>query len=165
MFNKIILHYKNNFTAYVQLLIITIFILIFVEIVAFRYNPYDNSNTFKNPILDATVLKMNSCNVKTDNSSLQDVSEFLKGEKYITAYSDKENKKYRRECIISNWNLFHFCSHLTLAFLFPQCWITILLVSGLYEIYEYIVFQAHDYGDILYNVSGIIVGLIIRSIL
>lgn len=42
-------------------------------------------------------------------------------------------------------------------------WITIILSSTIYEIYEYIVFKGHDYGDIFYNVLGVSIALLIRK--
>jgi glycopeptide antibiotics resistance protein len=49
--------------------------------------------------------------------------------------------------------------------MFPKCWVTIFIVSFLYEIYEFVWHRGHDICDILYNILGISLALLVRKTL
>ena len=108
--------------------------------------------------------KVNSCFMRSDNPIFQELSHFVKGEKYIVQLSHEENIKFRKECIITTWNMLHFSAHLVMVFLFPLFYREIFTVSFLFEIYEYYVFQCHDLSDILYNIAGLYLGYQLRQL-
>jgi hypothetical protein len=108
--------------------------------------------------------KTSSCFIQTENSFLQKLSHFVKGEKYMVQLSHEENIKFCKECLTTCWNMMHFTSHLVVVFIFPYFYREIFAVSFLYEIYEYFIYKCHDISDILYNVAGLLAGYNLRKL-
>jgi hypothetical protein len=153
---------KKYKVEYILFIIIGILSHSFLKYFFFDYNASNDKN-YSN--MKKNVNKLcNDCFFNTKNYLLQKISFFTKGEKYIVQKSDLENVKYRKECIITNWNMIHFASHLCITFLFPYFYREIFACSFLYEIYEYIFFKCHDIADIFYNVIGIFTGYQLRQI-
>ena len=150
-----IIKYKYD---YVQLLIIGLIIAYFVQVVIFNYKHEDEHWEITRKVHSF----IQDCTFKSNNKYLQAISEFTKGSKYIMQFDDETNKKYRKECIVTNWNSFHFLSHFILVLIYPHCYFAIFAASFFYEIYEYIAYDCHDIADIFYNIFGIILALTIR---
>jgi hypothetical protein len=104
------------------------------------------------------------CFYKSDKSFLQKLSHIVKGEQYVVQMSHEENMKFRKECLITTWNILHFISHLVVVFFFPYFYLEIFAVSFLYEIYEYFAYKCHDISDIFYNVIGLLMGYKLRKL-
>ena len=161
-FNSILFSTKEHIIKYkydyIILIIIGAIIAYFVQVVIFDYKHEDPHW----PITRKVHSFIQDCTYKSDNKYLQAISEFTKGKNYIMQFDDETNKIYRKECIVTNWNSFHFLSHFILVLIFPHCYLAIFLASFLYEIYEYVAYDCHDIADVFYNIFGIILALTIR---
>jgi Na+/glutamate symporter len=86
--------------------------------------------------------------------------------KIITYDINGKNKRERmkKPCIFNGWNLLHVLAHLVLTIMFPEY--VILLFSGgiIWELME-IYYEVENYLDIIWNLIGIILGLIILKII
>lgn len=159
---RIVDHYSRYRYKYVALAIISLLIELFMQVVGFHYKPSPD----RDGVVDRIHEVMHKyCTVRTKNPWLQKIGHRLRGENYITTNSPEDNQKYTRECIVTPWNMFHFSAHFVLVLLFPECWVSIFLVSLTYEAYEYVAWKCHDYGDIFYNALGVALGLGVRQAL
>lgn len=150
-------HIKNYFITnkkhIIQLIIIGIIIhAIIIEI--FINNEYNDKKSIKKKINTY----ISGCVYKVKNPKLQEISLKLKGEKYLFGELNGENIKYRKECLISRWNITHLIGHIIITFFYPKLWPLIFIGTFMYEIIEYKYFKCHDYSDILYNSVGIYIG-------
>lgn len=158
---SLVQHVKVNCMDYVLLALIAASIHVFVMITVVHVDPSMRND---GNLITLFHYGMNKCVKRSDNKILQDINFFAKGENYVPGFNQKENEELRRTCIITRWNAFHFLSHFILVLIFPRCWVTIFIVSLLYEIWEYVTFKGHDIGDIFYNSMGVGLALLIRRV-
>lgn len=154
--------FKKYKVEYIFLVLIGLGMELFIRYAGFSYDKKQEKSY--TPFRRYLFEKVNGCFINSDNSFLQKLSHFVKGEKYFIQLSHSENMKFRKECITTVWNMLHFSSHLIVCFIFPFFYREIFAVSFLYEIYEYYVYKCHDISDIFYNVSGLLLGYNLRKI-
>ena len=153
-------HIKENKSSYIQLAIIRIIIEILLLKIFFAYDP----NVQHTPWITNVHMLLSGCVFKVEHPLLQKFSYACKGTKYLPDTTEEVCIQYRRECLVTSWNMLHFVSHFLLALIYPKCWVAIFTASGLYEIYEYFVHRCHDFTDPLYNAVGIALALGIRKL-
>ena len=159
--DKLIQRFKKYKVQYIQLALLSIIIDLFCRYSSFYYKKKEEKN-YSNLRREVNRI-INGCFIRVKDRFLQKISNFVKGENYVPLNSPSEKLKFRTECIISIWNMFHFFSHAFFTFLFPYFYREIFLGSFLYEIYEYFAFKCHDISDVIYNVMGIFLGYKLRK--
>lgn len=150
--------YLKNKKNIIQLIIICV--LVDYSLREIFYNNKLNDNNSWKKKLNNFVAK---CFYETKNPQLQKISKQLKGSQYLYGESSEINDRYRSSCLVSRWNIIHLVSHIVITFFYPKFWHLIFLTSFIYEFYEYYKFKCHDYSDIVYNVTGIFIGLKLRK--
>jgi hypothetical protein len=82
--------------------------------------------------------------------------------KFITYDINGNNKKkqMKKPCIFNGWNLSHLLVYMILTIIFPEYFIFLFIAGIIWEIFE-IYFGVDNWLDILWNLMGIILGLII----
>jgi len=154
--NKIKERIEKYKKEYILFLICCVLLDRFVRYASLSYNIKEEKNysNFRKNIFKI----ISGSFITTTNPFLHQISHFVKGENYLVQFSKEKITKYRKECIVTCWNFFHFIAHFVAVFMFPYFFREIFLLSFLYEIYEYIVFKCHDLSDIVYNIMGIYLG-------
>jgi hypothetical protein len=105
------------------------------------------------------------CFYESDNPYLQAYSKATKSATYIPFISQAENDEYVKKCFITVWHMIHFVGYLLTAFAFPMFWPEILIASAAFELYEYFSCKCHDVSDLVYNSSGILIGVLLRKVI
>jgi hypothetical protein len=153
--HKSFVYVINNKYISVQLIIIGLFYYILIDKIGLSYDKNIKYPKLTHDIHNYLLL----CGIKTENKNVQSLIKNIRGKNYNPVWDETTNKSYAKSCITTNWNLFHFFSHIIITFLYPQVYPLLLLTTTLFEIYEYIEYDCHDYTDIIYNVVGIYIGL------
>jgi hypothetical protein len=66
------------------------------------------------------------------------------------------------QCMLSLWGVLQFLLFALIGFVAPSIFPAIVIVSLIYEMAEYFLYQCHDALDILLNISGYLFGMLIR---
>lgn len=92
-----------------------------------------------------------SCIMKCENDcSMRDNSYIIE---------DKERSKEIKKCLITAWNVSHFCMYIILGYFYPQHYIKLTMLGVGFEMYEHIMYDCADAMDIPSNIAGICVGV------
>jgi hypothetical protein len=103
------------------------------------------------------------CACETDNPVLHSLGDMTKGSKYFFIRGKEYNDIYRKKCLITNYHIAHFLMYMVFGFLFPNIIPELIVVSSLFEVFEYYYCNCEDIMDIVYNVVGLYVGKYIRE--
>jgi len=146
-------HWKQNESQYIQLLWIGAGILMVVMLLYFF-----PSQRLLHGLQEHTSRCVWSCS--PTHPWVTSINQY-RGKKYF-AY-ERDRAKDLEGCLVTTWNLIHFVSHLILGFVYPSCWFGILLVTSSFEVMECLLVDCHDVTDVIYNASGILVGVSLSS--
>lgn len=95
---------------------------------------------------------------------LERYSRWSKAPTYIPCYTAAENEAYIRRCLVTRWHLIHFVVHLLAGMCCPDFAVEVLVCSTLFEAYEYASCRCEDVTDLVYNATGMALGLILGRI-
>ena len=83
----------------------------------------------------------------------------VRGNNYYINDTTSEDKKMLEYCLCTQWNLLHILLFIFLTIIYPKYIILFWICGVLFEVFEYLFFECHDYLDIFYNTLGILIGL------
>ena len=158
-YNNIYNHIIQCRYEYVYLLGICIISLIFLNVVSFNYDAKEKHL----PVIDLLHDKLNTCSIYVKSTLFKKYGPMLRGDNYVVDMPSEENKQFIETCMITTYNIVHYVYYLIVTMICPRLWIELLVICVGFEVYEYYRWNCHDYTDILYNVLGIISGLLIRK--
>lgn len=87
----------------------------------------------------------------------------LPGFKQLSSFSKKiDLDQYLIQDYMTYWQLTHFLTRVCLGYFSPKYWYIVFVVDFGWETAEYIKWKAHNWYDLIYNMLGLIVGIMIR---
>lgn len=101
------------------------------------------------------------CYLKCDHKACSYLLGFRGKDYFLTFNGEKEIRV--KTCLLSLWGVLHFVLFLIMGWLIPNVLWEVVGVSILYEMAEYLLYNCHDGLDIVLNVSGYLVGRILRN--
>lgn len=83
---------------------------------------------------------------------------------YTVSSPEYDQDPDRFDTVLTGWGVAHFSMYYILGFLAPGRWKLFLVVGTLFELGEYLLYDAHAYLDVVWNVVGMLCGMAARSI-
>lgn len=87
----------------------------------------------------------------------------LRGDDYFLTFGDSTTEYRVKTCLISLWNILHFVLFFIMGLVVPNVFWEVVLVSMIYEYAEYKLYNCHDVLDIVWNISGYLLGDYVRT--
>jgi len=89
----------------------------------------------------------------------------FRGEDYFLTFNGKSDKSFRiKNCLLSLWGVLHFVLFALIGFFVPNVLYEVIIVSILYELAEYYLYNCHDALDVVLNVSGYLFGVLLLKL-
>lgn len=102
------------------------------------------------------------CYVECDHPVCQTLTS-LRGEGYFLTQEEDSKRLHRvKHCMLSLWGVLHFILFAIIGFVAPTILPAIIVVSVVYELAEWQLYQCHDAIDVVLNVVGYITGMALR---
>lgn len=143
--------YSNKSRIVQYIMLILIFVAAYIYSITLNSHMTDNRNY--NSIYDYITGVHETCFVSCDTDICKKATS-LRGKNYYFENGIQTNFT----CIMTYWSMAHFLLFFLVGFLFPDLLIEIALIGILFELYEYYRFDCHDALDILYDLSGMLLG-------
>ena len=86
----------------------------------------------------------------------------FRGKDYFLTFNEQTELRVKT-CLLSLWGVLHFLLFMILGYVIPNVLWEVVGVSILYEFAEYLLYNCHDAFDIVLNVSGYLVGRMLRN--
>jgi len=85
----------------------------------------------------------------------------LRGDDYFLTFAEGQEKRIK-SCMLSLWGVLHFILFAIIGFFIPNVFWEVVIVSILYELAEYLLYNCHDALDILLNIAGYLTGVYLQ---
>lgn len=158
--NKIIKHIFKYYKEYSQLSFFGILIAYFIHVVEFSYHKKNNSE-----LVTKIHNALSKCVI--NNDTMGNILFNTRGNEYFIRNDghNQDRNALVKKCFVTIWNVIHFSLHFIFAFCYPCCWFGILLTTTIFEIGECVFADCHDLTDLVYNFSGVFLGVTLRNAL
>lgn len=103
------------------------------------------------------------CYISCEHSFCQLLLKF-RGKDYFLTFNEQTELRVKT-CVLSLWGVLHFVLFMMIGYFVSNVLWEVVGVSILYELAEYLLYNCHDALDIVLNVSGYLVGRILRTYL
>jgi len=104
-----------------------------------------------------------NCYINCKNPFCKYILQF-RGDDYFLTFGDEKETRVKT-CLLSLWGVLHFILFTIIGLFVPNVFFEVVIVSILYELIEYLLYNCHDALDILLNISGYLLGTYLKSIL
>lgn len=108
--------------------------------------------------IGSAIYDMRFC-IPTSNENVAKTVTSLRGEHYYPHLDEQPTN-----CLITDWEIFHFLSYFIIVFIVPRYWWVALLISLVWEGLEFIA-KIQNWIDLIMNSSGILLGWLTRRFL
>ena len=139
---------------------------IFVMTMFDRENPFPK-DSIRHSVFDAVGKVHKSCFVSCQHKWCKLMASH-RGSNYYIGQGENIEAANRQvqECVFTFYHASHFLLYAIFGFLAPklQVFAIVLFMGILWECIEYVDGKYHDWSDILYNVSGFWVGVLMRHV-
>lgn len=85
----------------------------------------------------------------------------FRGKDYFLTFGEGQELRVKT-CMLSLWGILHILLFATIGYFISNILWEVILVSILYELAEYLLYNCHDALDILLNVFGYLMGVYLR---
>lgn len=87
----------------------------------------------------------------------------FRGKDYFLTFGEGSEKRIK-SCMLSLWGILHILLFAIIGYFIPNILWEVILVSILYELAEYTLYNCHDALDILLNVFGYLIGVYLQRL-
>jgi len=100
--------------------------------------------------------KITHCVVKS-NLYLNSITSRTRGNNYFLTINDNT-------CFITTWHIIHLLQYIYLGFFFPSYYVILIVLGILFEVVEKYFIGCEDLLDIVFNISGLFIGICIHRV-
>ncbi len=86
----------------------------------------------------------------------------FRGDNYFLTFAEGQEKRINK-CMLSLWGVLHVILFAIIGYFVPNVFWEIVIISILYELAEYLLYNCHDALDILLNVAGYLIGVYLQQ--
>lgn len=99
----------------------------------------------------------NYCFIQCKNEWCKYLLKF-RGKDYFLTFNGVKQGERVKNCLLSLWGILHFVLFAIIGFFVPNVFYEVILISVVYELLEYVLYDCHDALDIVLNIGGYLFG-------